>query len=57
MGSITESSFFGCHALAASSEVNRSLGSQLVFHEFGRGRPSQLFKLDFQDLKLNNHNV
>lgn len=57
MGSITESSFFGCHALAASSEVNRSLGSQLVFHEFGRGRPSQLFKLDFQGLKLNNHNV
>lgn len=57
MGSITESLFFGCCAFAASSEVNRSLRSQLIFHEFGRGRPSHLFKLDFQDLMLNSYNA
>lgn len=45
-------SCFGCFP-----EVNRSLCSQLVFHDFGRGRFSHLFKLDIQGLKVTNHNV
>lgn len=45
-------SCFGCFP-----EANRSLCSQLVYHDFGRGRFSHLFKLDIQGLKVTNCNV